>query len=54
MQFIRNVFSSFFSLDSYGDTEHDYRFPTTMEGFGYHFNENGQLRQTSTGITAKL
>ncbi|KAG2183272.1 hypothetical protein INT43_006276 [Umbelopsis isabellina] len=48
MQFIRNVFSSFFSLDNYGDTEHDYHFPTTMEGFGYQFNENGQLTQTST------
>ncbi|KAM3581395.1 hypothetical protein VKS41_006220 [Umbelopsis sp. WA50703] len=51
MQFIRNVFSSFFSLDNYGDSEHEYdHFPTTMEEFGYHFDENGKLRQLSNGI----
>lgn len=37
-------------MDTYGDTDlgHEH-FPNTIEGFGYHFNENGQLRNIETG-----
>ncbi|XP_071168017.1 cotranscriptional regulator ARB2A-like isoform X2 [Mytilus edulis] len=31
------------------DEEEDYDFPTTLGGFGYHFNEDGQLRNIETG-----
>jgi hypothetical protein len=50
MQFIKGIFGSFFSMDTYGDTDlgHEH-FPNTIEGFGYHFNENGQLRKIETG-----
>jgi hypothetical protein len=50
MQFIKDIFSSFFSLDAYGDSEYDdEHFPKTMEKFGYGFNEHGELRQLSNG-----
>jgi uncharacterized protein (DUF2249 family) len=50
MQFIKDIFNSFFSLDTYGDSEltHDH-FPSSMEEFGYHFNEKGELRQIENG-----
>lgn len=49
MQYIKGFFNSFFSLDTYGDSGLDHEhFPNTVEGFGYHFNENGQLRKIDT------
>jgi hypothetical protein len=50
MQFVKDIFNSFFSLDTYGDSElaRDH-FPSSMEEFGYHFNEKGELRQIENG-----
>ncbi|GAB5585664.1 hypothetical protein Unana1_00564 [Umbelopsis nana] len=55
MQFLKDVLSSFFSLDTYGDSEYDHNhFPKSMEEFGYHFNDNGQLRQVENGEPFKF
>ncbi|KAH8555227.1 protein FAM172A [Umbelopsis sp. PMI_123] len=49
MQFIKDIFGSFFSVEAYGDSDTSHnQFPDSIEGFGYQFNENGQLRQIDT------